>query len=85
MNSKPSKAEREHLAWIKEQPCVVCGAPPISEAHHIKQSGAHYCIPLCKSCHTGKNGIHGERLMWKLKKLDEMDCLAMVVQMMGKR
>lgn len=69
-------SEREHMAWVKSQPCVVCDAPAPSEAHHIEQ-GLHFAtLPLCKDCHTGShNGIHGRRSMWNVMKKTELSCL----------
>lgn len=71
-----SPSEREHLAKIKELPCSVCDAPGPSEAHHIKQ-GQHYtCIALCVDCHRGPMfGWHGQRLAWRIRKLDELAAL----------
>ena len=81
MNSKLNAAERRHLQWVKEQPCVVCGMSAPSDAHHVKQ-GLHYtCIPLCKDCHQGpRNGIHGEQLMWKVMKMDELIALDKLIE-----
>lgn len=76
MNTNPTARERRHIARIKAMACIVCGQDGPSDAHHIDQSDAFSCLPLCKSCHTGRNGIHGERHMWKLKKLDETKALA---------
>ena len=76
----PTKAERIHVERIKSMPCVICNEPGPSDAHHIKQESGWHCVPLCKSCHTGRNGIHGERHMWKLKKMDEVDALAATVE-----
>ena len=76
MHSKNlSKKDREHLFEVKSLPCGVCGASGPSDAHHIEQ-GLHYlCIPLCKDCHTGYNGIHGTKSLWRIKKLTENDVL----------
>ena len=41
-----------------------------------RRSGHWLTMPLCKDCHQGsKNGIHGERVMWKVMKKDEHDVL----------
>jgi hypothetical protein len=71
-----TQAELEHMAQIKEMPCAVCGDPAPSDAHHIEQ-GLHYLtIPLCKDCHQGSfNGIHGQKVMWKVMKKTELSCL----------
>ncbi len=77
MNSKHLSArDKKHLHRIKEMPCAVCGAVGPSDAHHIVQ-GLHYlAIPLCKDCHQGsRNGIHGEKAMWNVMRLDEMRAL----------
>lgn len=89
MRTKNAKAltaaERAHIARVKALPCSVCDAPAPSDAHHIKQ-GLHYaCVALCKDCHQGpKLGLHGERRMWALKKMDEVDALAVTVRRLMK-
>lgn len=81
MNTKPTAAERAHLARLKEMACVVCDAPGPSDAHHVKQQSAWHCVPLCKDCHQGPHsGIHGGRAMWRLKKMDEVDALAETIR-----
>lgn len=82
MNSKNmTKAEREHVALIKSLPCGVCAAPAPSDAHHIEQGEHFIVIPLCKDCHQGPhNGIHGERVMWKIMKKTELSVLNETVQ-----
>jgi hypothetical protein len=76
MNNKLTAKEREHLARIKELPCSLCDAPGPSEAHHVRQHSQYLCIPLCPSCHTSPVlGLHGQKRMWAIKKMDELDCL----------
>lgn len=76
MNNRLTAKERAHLARIKEMPCAVCGAPPVSDAHHIQQGQQYLCIPLCHDCHQGShNGIHGQARIWRVLKKDEMSCL----------
>lgn len=83
MNKSYTAKERKHLERIKSLPCCVCDAEGQTEAHHLKQDSAYYCIPLCGDCHTGKrNGIHGEKNMWKLMKMDETDALAKTIEML---
>ena len=81
MNGRLNKAEREHVGRVKALPCSVCGEPGPSDAHHIKQ-GQHYTVvALCKSCHQGPlMGLHGQRRMWAIKKMDEVDALAVTVE-----
>ena len=84
MRSKTSKsisaAERVHVGRVKALPCSVCDEPGPSDAHHIKQ-GQHYTVvALCKSCHQGSlMGLHGQRRMWAIKKMDELDSLSVTI------
>lgn len=41
-------------------------------------------IPLCKACHQGKNGIHGDRALWKIYKTNELDALARTIEVLTK-
>lgn len=77
--------ESEHMAWVKLQACIVCGASAPSEAHHIEQ-GMHYAtLPLCKDCHTGShNGIHGRRSMWNVMRKTELSCLNELIGILRK-
>ena len=76
MNSKLNAKERAWIGLVKEQPCSVCGAPPPSDAHHIKQNKHYTTVALCKSCHQGsKMGWHGEKRAWAIAKMDEQDAL----------
>ena len=76
MNNKLNKEERIHLALVKELPCSVCDAPGPSEAHHIKQGLQYTCVALCVDCHRGPVlGFHGQKRMWAIKKMDELDAL----------
>lgn len=81
MNQKYTKTERAHLERVKLMGCIVCGAPPVSEAHHIKQDSAYYCVPLCQSCHRD---IHGMKNIWRVYKLDEIDALALTIKNISK-
>ena len=76
MNNKLNKEERIHLALVKELPCSVCDAPGPSEAHHIKQGLQYTCVALCVDCHRGPVlGLHGQKRMWAIKKMDELEAL----------
>lgn len=81
MNTRPTARERAYLALVKQLPCSVCGASGPSDAHHIKQSSAYLCVALCRDCHQGSfNGLHGQRRMWAIHKMDELDALAKTVK-----
>lgn len=87
VNSKnkpaPRAPERRHIVAVKELTCGLCDANGPSECHEIKQGQWFTSIPLCKDCHTGsRNGIHGEKIMWKLMKMDELDVLANTIELL---
>lgn len=76
-----SSAESAHIGRVKQLPCSVCDEAGPCDAHHIKQGQHFTVIALCKSCHQGSlMGLHGQRRMWVLKKMDEVDALAVTVR-----
>jgi len=80
MNNTLTAKERKHLARVKELPCSVCDASGPSDAHHVKQHRQYTCIALCKDCHQGAvMGWHGQKRMWSLKKMDEIDALNITI------
>lgn len=68
------REERDHLAFIRKLPCVVCGTRRMVEAAHVRFSDAAYgkgmtpmgakpddrfCTPLCADDHrTGPDAQH---------------------------
>jgi hypothetical protein len=81
MNNQLTTKQREHLRRVKELPCSVCDEPPPSDAHHVKQHSQYLCVALCKDCHQGAfNGWHGQRRMWSVKKMDELDALNITIE-----
>lgn len=88
-----------HLATIREMPCVLCEALGRSqvhptEAHHVRiwegaAQRAHdeLAVPLCgEDCHRGPNGVHGDKALLLIAKVDEGDLLAMTVRkLMGRQ
>jgi hypothetical protein len=81
MNNKLNQAQKKHLFKVKCLPCSVCDAPGPSDAHHIRQGLQFVCVALCKDCHQGSfNGIHGQKRMWALKKLDEIAALNITIE-----
>jgi hypothetical protein len=77
----PSKAEREHIVRVKELPCSVCDQEGPSDCHEIKQGQWETSVALCKDCHQGaRNGIHGQKQMWILRKMDEIDAIAVTIR-----
>lgn len=74
--AKPTAGERLHIARIKAMSCVICDASAPSECHEINQGQWFTSMPLCADCHRGSlNGIHGQRRLWNVYKMDEIDAL----------
>ena len=81
MNNKLTPKQRAHIARVKLLPCSVCDAPGPSDAHHIEQSLQYCVVALCKTCHQGAlMGWHGQRRMWAVKKMQELDALNVTIQ-----
>ena len=81
MNNKLNNRERLRHARVKELPCSVCDAPGPGGSHHIRQGLQYTCVALCADCHRGPlMGLHGQRRMWAIKKMDEMDALDVTLQ-----
>jgi hypothetical protein len=76
-----TKAEHQYIAIVKNLQCSVCDDPGPCDAHHVKQGQHFTVIALCKSCHQGPLlGWHGQRRMWAIKRMDELDALAVTFQ-----
>lgn len=64
-----TKKGLQHMGRVKMLPCVICGHPPPSEAHHCRSDGMarddFKTIPLCKPCHTGPQGYHTAKATWE--------------------
>lgn len=81
MNQSYTRAERAHIERVKHLQCSVCDAPGPSSAHHIRQDQPYLCVALCYSCHQDpRQGIHGQKFAWKLRKMDEYDALAVTIR-----
>lgn len=73
-------AESAHIARVKSLGCSVCDAEGPSDAHHIEQGNHWTAIALCFDCHRGHNGWHGTKAFWKIRKLSELDALAVTIR-----
>jgi hypothetical protein len=81
MNNRLGAKERAHLARVKQLSCSVCDAPAPSEAHHIKQGQQYTAVALCPDCHRGAIlGWHGQKRAWAVRKMAELDALAVTVE-----
>ena len=82
----------EHIAAVRRLDCVLCRhldkkqERPTS-AHHIRtgmgmaQRAGDYCVvALCYECQLGPLGIHGDRTLLQIGKVNEMDLLDMTIE-----
>lgn len=81
-----TKAERRHMDRVASLPCMVCGADGV-HVHHVREgqgmaqrASNFLTIAVCPDCHTGPRGIHGDKSIMRVMKLDEMALLAMTIE-----
>ncbi len=64
--------DRDHLAFVARQPCLVCGRRP-AQAHHLKfaqpramslKVSDEYTVPLCNGHHDALHKAGDERAWW---------------------
>jgi hypothetical protein len=73
--------EAAHVERVKALPCSVCDKNGPSEAHELKQGQWYTAAAICDDCHRGPiNGWHGQRRIWLVRKMDELDALAITLQ-----
>jgi hypothetical protein len=88
---------RDYIGHVKSLPCVLCTLlgqkqETVTHAHHprfgqgISQRASDWLVAgLCKDCHQGKLGVHGDRTLLRIAKVEEMDLVALTVQAVFKR
>lgn len=93
---KPAKPERgtaaakAHLERVKGLPCVICMAPPPSDAHHCfsgrygsAKMSDFDTIPLCRLCHQdGPEAIHRNKSRWEERNGPDTGFLPLVKEML---
>jgi len=71
----------EHLAFVRQLPCVACGKAAPSEAAHVRtgtdggvgvKPGDRYAVPLCNACHAKQHRI-GELTFWSALRIDPLN------------
>jgi len=79
MARKLQDGERANFDRVRHMGCALCGVRGPSYAHHIREQGrriGHYVvIPLCRGCHQGPQGIHGDKTLLRLYKRTELQLL----------
>ena len=70
--------DKDHLKFVVQQPCLVCGRRP-SQAHHIrfadlralsKKPSDEWVVPLCATHHRALHNVGDEEAWWKKQKVD---------------
>ena len=79
--SEPKRIRcKEHLRFVAEQPCLVCGRSP-SHAHHIRYAqprglglkvSDEFTVPLCAIHHSENHATGNERRWWQERNLDPL-------------
>ena len=79
---KPNLYRRlQHLAFVRQLPCVACGRLAPSEAAHVRtgtdggvgvKPADRYTIPLCTACHAKQHRI-GELPFWSALRIDPLN------------
>ena len=79
--SEPKRIRsREHLRFVAQQPCVICGRTP-AHAHHIRYAQSRglalkvsdeFTVPLCAIHHSQNHATGDERRWWHERKIDPL-------------
>jgi hypothetical protein len=68
MRSEARVEGMAHMERVKALPCVCCGHPPPSAAHHVTGDDMPRndmrVLPLCWECHQGPHGYHNAKAEW---------------------
>ena len=83
--SEPKRhRSKEHLRFVAQQPCLVCGRSP-SQAHHVRfaqprglglKVSDEFAVPLCAIHHMQNHATGDERKWWQENKLDPLEVAA---------
>ena len=79
--SEPKRIRsKEHLRFVAQQPCLICGRSP-SHAHHLRFAQSKgvglkvsdgFTVPLCAIHHQQNHATGNERLWWQEHKIDPL-------------
>jgi hypothetical protein len=90
MSNPANKYESAHMGRVAALGCILGRVlrerHPLPEIHHIREGqgmserASHYLvIGLCPDCHRGPRGLHGDRSLFRIAKVDELDLLALTI------
>jgi hypothetical protein len=69
---------KEHLRFVAQRPCLVCGRKP-SDPHHLqfvqpralgRKASDEFAVPLCRTHHRAAHRAGDERAWWKSSGID---------------
>jgi hypothetical protein len=69
---------RQHLRYVMQQPCVICGRKP-SDPHHLRylqpralgrKASDEFAVPLCRVHHRAAHRAGDERAWWQAAGID---------------
>jgi hypothetical protein len=69
---------RQHLRYVMQQPCLVCGRKP-SDPHHLRylqpralgrKASDEFAVPLCRVHHRAAHRAGDERAWWQAAGID---------------
>ena len=72
---------KEHLRFVAQQPCLICGRKP-SHAHHVRYAqprglalkvSDEFTVPLCAIHHSENHRTGDEMNWWNEKKIDPLE------------
>jgi hypothetical protein len=90
--SKEGQEALEHMGKVKMLPCIICAAPPPSDAHHCisgrygtRKASDFEVISLCRACHLdGPNAIHRNKWAWEERNGPDHSYLPLVAEWLKK-
>jgi len=71
---------RDHLRYVAQQPCLICGRKP-SDPHHLRhvqpralgrKASDEFAVPLCRSHHRAAHRAGDERAWWQTAGVDPL-------------
>jgi hypothetical protein len=71
---------REHLRYVAQHPCLVCGRKP-SDPHHLgftqpralgRKVSDEFAVPLCRGHHRAVHRVRDERAWWREAGIDPL-------------